>query len=119
MPLYTYKCSSGHEVTRRRLYARRHEAIPCGVCSAEMNRVPIEALTIGHSLPANKPAPPESTGMRPTVVMRGVTANNNGRYGINIEGGVLDASDTTLIGNGKGALRARNAVVRMRNTKVE
>ena len=124
MPVYTYNCPSGHEVTRRRLYALRDRAVVCGICGSQMARNATEAFSVGHSEPVVPPSPivpPSATGeiqrSGPIVVLKDCTFENN-ELGINMEGGVLAAEGTTFIGNRRGAMRtAKGAVVRMRDTK--
>jgi hypothetical protein len=92
-----------------------------------MNRDPIEAFAIGRTEPMGRrrpppesTVPPETQRSVPRAIIRDGSISDNGGWGIDIEGGVIDVEGTTFIGNQQGAVRARKgAVVRMKNTKAE
>jgi hypothetical protein len=121
MAIYTYRCPSGHATERRRDHASRNAPLVCGTCSSQMKRDEIEraGFAIG-SAEARKAPPPipiqERSKPGGLTILRGNTFAN-AEIGIKMDGGVLDADGNTF--SNQQVIVAKNAVVRMRNTKVK
>jgi hypothetical protein len=127
--IYTYRCPEGHTETRRRLSALRDVTVICGLCDSKMKRDETESFSIGRG-GASKPPAPQTQVLNAPMKRSGVTAIlaiNSGfelencdfknlGAGINMDGGGLDATNLTFENNHQN-IKAKNAIVRLRDTK--
>jgi len=51
MPLYEYKCESGHVFEKRRPYEHRHDSLECPICHTPMRLIPSVAFIFTDTNP--------------------------------------------------------------------